>query len=46
MDENARNEVLELLFAAKKKLEECKEKKCLHSTGYIDEAIKWVQYDK
>lgn len=44
MDENARNEVLELLFAAKKKLEECKEKKCTHAEGYIMETIKWIQH--
>lgn len=38
-----REECLELLFSAKKKLEDSKEKQDKYTLDYLSEAIKWLQ---
>jgi hypothetical protein len=41
--EQTRKECLELLFSAKKKLENSKEKQDKYTLDYLSEAIKWLQ---
>ncbi len=45
MSENERKEALAMLFAVKRKLEDSKDKKEQHALQYINEGIKWLQYD-
>lgn len=41
--EDIRQECLELLFSAKKKLENSNEKQDKYALDYLSEAIKWLQ---